>query len=209
MRFIAIAAALVSVATASAVPTVLDARDVMYPPTQEDCSGTARYIGVHDTTLIYRPACASVGRACLKENGMSIWSHAACVASATCQGTQSAIILNQCQNPNVLPASSIPSWSAAIYGVIVGDCAASGCPIMQQNYVDFVFSQMSAANVTGTEWPKCVFFSPLDIGRPILILHVTSVDDVAQWWDPITAWTATGDSVPYSNFNDWLHWSNS
>jgi hypothetical protein len=38
----------------------------------------------------------------------------------------------------------------------------------------------------------------------------SSVDDVIKnYWDPIVAWTATGDSIPYTNFNDWLHWSNS
>ncbi|KAJ7637321.1 hypothetical protein DFH06DRAFT_1099860 [Mycena polygramma] len=129
----------------------------------------------------------SVTNACVNENGTSIWSHAACVAAATCQGTSGVITLNQCQNPNVLPASGIPNWSAAIYGSIVGDCASSGCPITQKNYIDFVYGQMTAANVTN-DYP--------------------AVEDViSQWWDPITAWTATGDSIPYSNFNDWLHYS--
>ncbi|KAJ7676694.1 hypothetical protein DFH06DRAFT_976520 [Mycena polygramma] len=188
MRFIssAVYAALVSVAAASVVPAVLHARAVAYPPTPGDCVGSAKYIGFNDHSNIYSPACASVVQSCLKENGTSIWSHAACIAAATCQG--SVIILNQCQNPNVLPASSIPNWSAAIYGTIVGDCASSGCPITQQNYIDFVYGQMSAADVS--TWPS-------------------SADVVSQWWDPITAWTATGDSIPYSNFNDWLHWSDS
>ncbi|KAJ7646438.1 hypothetical protein DFH06DRAFT_1050464 [Mycena polygramma] len=191
MRFVStvIAAALVSAAAASVVPAVHNARDVAYPPTQGDCVANEKYVGIHDGSLSYSPACASITYACLKENGTSIWSHAACVAAATCQGTESVVILNQCQNAKVLPASSIPNWSAAIYGTIVGDCAASGCPITQQNYIDFIYSQMSAANVS--TWPS-------------------SVNDViSQWWDPITAWTATGDSIPYSNFNDWLHWSNS
>ncbi|KAJ6451225.1 hypothetical protein C8R47DRAFT_1170278 [Mycena vitilis] len=70
---------------------------------------------------------------------------------------------------------------------MVGDCSSSNCPITQQNYVDFVFSQMSAVGVTN--WP--------------------SVDDVVNnWWNPILTWAAAGDNIPYSNFNDWLHFSN-
>ncbi|KAJ7676883.1 hypothetical protein DFH06DRAFT_976191, partial [Mycena polygramma] len=157
-------------------------------PTQVDCTEFDKYIGIHDDTGTFNPACASVVRACLGLNGTSIWSHAECIAAATCQG--SVITLNQCQNPNVLPASGIPNWSVTIYGTIVGDCASSGCPISQQNYIGFVYGQMSSANVT--DWP-----SPSD------------VTVVSQWWDPITAWTATGESIPYSNFNDWLHWSSS
>ncbi|KAJ7752900.1 hypothetical protein B0H16DRAFT_1545299 [Mycena metata] len=187
MRFTSalIAAALAHIATASVLPAVIGAR----APDPEACIQAEKYIGIHDTTFSYSPACASVTFSCLKENGTSIWSHSACVAAATCQGTESVILLNQCQNPNVLAASSIPNLAAAIYGNIVGPCASTGCPITQQNYIDFIYSSMSAANVT--EWPS-------------------SVNDViSQWWNPITAWAATGDSIPYSNFNDWLHWSNS
>ncbi|KAJ7118121.1 hypothetical protein C8R44DRAFT_673623 [Mycena epipterygia] len=161
-------------------------------PNPETCVQYEKYVGIYDNTLDYSPACASVVRltfACLKANGTSIWSHAACVAAATCQGTTSVVTLNQCQNPSVLAASSIPNLSGAIWSSIVGSCSATGCPMTQQNYIDFIYGSMSAAGVT--EWPS-------------------SVNDViSQWWDPIVKWTATGETVPYSNFNDWLHWSNS
>ncbi|KAJ7480792.1 hypothetical protein FB451DRAFT_1011027, partial [Mycena latifolia] len=66
--------------------------------------------------------------------------------------------------------------SEQIYGNIVGDCAPSGCPITKQNYIDFIYGAMSSAGVT--TWP-------------------ISVDDfINNWWDPILAWTATGDSTP-------------
>jgi hypothetical protein len=42
---------------------------------------------------------------------------------------------------------------AQIYTNIVGSCAPSGCPITQQNYIDFIYGAMSAANVT--QWPRC------------------------------------------------------
>ncbi|KAJ6474838.1 hypothetical protein C8R45DRAFT_1054753 [Mycena sanguinolenta] len=127
--------------------------------------------------------------ACLKENGTSIWSHHSCVAAATCQGTTGVITLNQCQNPNVLAAGDIPNLAFTIYTNIVGSCAPDGCPITQQNYIDFIYGAMSAANTT--EWPS-------------------SVEDViTHLWQPILDWTATGATIPYTNFNDWLHWSNS
>ncbi|KAJ6563801.1 hypothetical protein B0H19DRAFT_942478, partial [Mycena capillaripes] len=61
------------------------------------------------------------------------------------------------------------------------------CPITQQNYIDFVYGQMTAAGVTN--WPA-------------------SADVVSQWWDPIVQWTATEATIPYQNFDDWLHYSN-
>ncbi|KAJ7349793.1 hypothetical protein DFH08DRAFT_863114 [Mycena albidolilacea] len=184
--WISVAAALAPLAAASVLHAAPEARVTVNPQT---CVGYEKYIGIHDSTLSYSPACASITEACLKENGTSIWSHQSCVAAATCQGTLSVITLNQCQNPNVLVAGSIPNLSAAIYGNIVGSCASSGCPITQQNFIDFIYGAMSSAGVT--QWPS-------------------SVDDVlTEWWKPILAWTATGDSIPYTNFNDWLHWSNS
>ncbi|KAJ7020356.1 hypothetical protein C8F04DRAFT_1403667 [Mycena alexandri] len=125
--------------------------------------------------------------ACLKLNGTSIWSHAECVAAATCQGTRGVVINSQCNNHNVAHIASIPNLSGAVYATIVGSAAAAAnAPITQQNYIDFVFGQMSAASVT--QWPTADYV-------------------VSNWWTPITTWAATGNSVPYSNFNDWLHYS--
>ncbi len=56
-----------------------------------------------------------------------------------------------------------------------------------QNYIDFYYGQLTA--VKSSYWPS-------------------SVDGVRTYfWDPLVNWTATGDTVPYSNFNDWLHYS--
>ena len=31
-------------------------------------------------------------------------------------------------------------------------------------------------------------------------------DEVIKgYWTPIVEWANTGDSIPYTNFNDWLH----
>ncbi|KAJ6617245.1 hypothetical protein B0H10DRAFT_2190112 [Mycena sp. CBHHK59/15] len=181
------AAALIHVAASAAVvlPRVT--------PSSGDCIHYGKYIGVHDNTGAgsYFQGCADVVLQCLSQNSTSIWSNAACVAGATCQGTTGVITLAQCQNNNVVAAGSIPKLDPNVYAKIVGDCAfdkGGPCPITKQNYIDFVFGQMSAAGTT--IWP-------------------TDDEAVAQWWNPIVAWTATGDTIPFTNFNDWLHWSNS
>ncbi|KAJ7612007.1 hypothetical protein DFH06DRAFT_1109636 [Mycena polygramma] len=171
------------------IDAIYDTRGVNYPPSEGDCIENLKYIGFYGATDIYSPACEAITRNCLAENGTSIWSHPACVAAATCQGTESVIILNQCQNPNVLPDEEIPNMAASIYGNMVGDCAVDRCLITQQNYIDLVYGQVTAAGVT--EWPS------------------SSQYVITHWWQPILAWTGTGDSTPYANFNDWLHWSES
>ncbi|KAF7296687.1 hypothetical protein HMN09_01077500 [Mycena chlorophos] len=154
------------------------------------CQGYGKYEGIYDYTGgPYYPGCAMVTQSCIALNGTSIWSHSQCVAAAMCQGTYGVITLNQCQNPNVLPATQIPNLSGTIWANIVGSCVDDGCPMTQQNFIDFVYGAMSAANVT--EWPG-------------------SVNDVIQdWWTPLMTWTATGNTIPYSNLDDWLHYSNS
>ncbi|KAF7324053.1 hypothetical protein MKEN_00627700 [Mycena kentingensis (nom. inval.)] len=161
---------------ASALGAAVEAHVNVDPQTSVEY---VKYIGIHDTTLLYSAGCASVTNACLKENGTSIWSHSLCVAAAGCQGTRSVITLNQCQNPNVLVASSIPNLSSATWTSITG---SSSGRMSQQNFIDFVYGAMSTAGVT-SEWP--------------------TVDDVIQyWWTPIVEWTAAGETIPYANFND-------
>ncbi|KAJ8516881.1 hypothetical protein ONZ45_g5860 [Pleurotus djamor] len=75
-----------------------------------------------------------------------------------------------------------------IYATIVGTCAwdPNGCPISGQNYIDFYYGTLSLIN-TGS-WPN-------DVGV------------VTGFWNPIISWAATGTTIPYTNFNDWLHFS--
>lgn len=37
----------------------------------------------------------------------------------------------------------------------------------------------------------------------------SDINNVNGWWDAISLWANTGSSVPYANFNDWLHNSSS
>ncbi|KAJ6498231.1 hypothetical protein DFH09DRAFT_1103299 [Mycena vulgaris] len=94
-------------------------------------------IGTYDGTTNFSPACADITRACLQEDGTSIWSHATCVAAATCRG---------------------------VYASIVGSCAPS-CPITQQNYIDVVCGAMTAAGVTS--WPRFALLFTRHCARPI------------------------------------------
>ncbi|KAF8910235.1 hypothetical protein CPB85DRAFT_1562181 [Mucidula mucida] len=116
-----------------------------------------------------------------------LWSVPTCVAGVTCDGGN-LLVLAQCQNPEVT-VTGAPHLNYDIYASIVGDCAwqDGGCPITFQNYVDFLYSQLTA--VGSTDWPS-------------------SVDAVkAKWWTPIAVWTATGETIPYTNFDDWLHYA--
>nr|GAT57310.1 predicted protein [Mycena chlorophos] len=155
----------------------------------ETCVQYEKYVGIHDNSGAYYPGCADITHSCLALNGTSIWSHSQCVAAAMCQGTTSVVYLNQCQNPNVKEADAIPNLSGTIWASIVGSCVDDGCPMTQQNFIDFVYGAMSAANTT--QWPT------------------SSANVVTDWWDPILSWTATGTTIPYSNLDDWLHYSSS
>ncbi|KAJ7861737.1 hypothetical protein B0H14DRAFT_2349924 [Mycena olivaceomarginata] len=75
-----------------------------------------------------------------------------------------------------------------IYAGIVGSCAfaSGGCPITQQNYIDFYYGELTAVN--SNNFPS-------------------STAVVIALWNAIVAWAATGSTVPYLNFNDWLHFS--
>ncbi|KAJ6582490.1 hypothetical protein DFH09DRAFT_874845, partial [Mycena vulgaris] len=75
-----------------------------------------------------------------------------------------------------------------IYAHIVGSCAfsPSGCPITQHKFIDFYYGTLNATNS---------------------INYPTSSAVVVAVWKAITVWAATGTTVPYLNFNDWLHFS--
>ena len=93
-----------------------------------------------------------------------------------------------------------------IYANIVGECAwePNGCPITFQNYVDFYYGALSA--VGSTNWPRYVFRFCVTLQR--LICVYSDVEQVqTRYWEPMLEWAATGDVLPYTNFNDWLHYS--
>ncbi|KAF5355493.1 hypothetical protein D9758_006357 [Tetrapyrgos nigripes] len=145
---------------------------------------------------VFDQACVNLVESCrfsvAKLNSSDIWTFKPCVAAATCQGTNLLVDMVQCTSggENVPEASQTNSLNYNIYAGIVGDCAwqEGGCPITQQNYIDFIFSTLGEIDTNA--WP--------DVNNVI-----------NNWWTSIKDWTATGETVPYLNFNDWLRFSSS
>ncbi|KAF8909950.1 hypothetical protein CPB85DRAFT_1435428 [Mucidula mucida] len=174
-------ASIVAAAAATLLPSVFGAaittRDQI---DSNSCIANSKYIGICNGE--YDPSCIKLN--CLDTlNSTSLadlWSVPTCVAGLTCDGGN-LLVLAQCQNPEVT-VTSAPHLNYDIYASIVGDCAwqDGGCSITFQNYVDFLYSQLTA--VGSTDWPS-------------------SVDTVKA------VWTATGETIPYTNFDDWLHYT--
>ncbi|KAK0218831.1 hypothetical protein IW262DRAFT_1297964 [Armillaria fumosa] len=181
-------ASMVSLASAVAVRPEFEKRADLPSP---ECVQYIKYIGMYH--FVYDASCGQLVFDCLASvNGtQDLWSMKNCVAAATCQGTLPMVKLAQCYGANISDASSLPHLNYNIYADIVGDCAwqEGGCPITFQNYVDFYYGALSA--IGSTVWP-----SDVDFVR-------------TNWWDYILDWTLTGDTLPYTNFDDWLHYSNS
>ncbi|KIY65760.1 hypothetical protein CYLTODRAFT_356310, partial [Cylindrobasidium torrendii FP15055 ss-10] len=115
------------------------------------------------------------------------WGVRSCVAAATCWGLNEWL---QCNDSSYEPLQAPTLDYTNVYAPIVGDCAwqEGGCPITRQNFIDFVYGSISAIGSSG---------------------YPSSADYLTtNYWERITNWTATGDSIPYTNFNDWLFYSN-
>ncbi|KAI4523035.1 hypothetical protein K525DRAFT_255024 [Schizophyllum commune Loenen D] len=117
-----------------------------------------------------------------------LWGSAACVAAAisfskiwpgTVQG------LAACKNNEIACQADQLDLDQSIFSDIVGGDGSGA--MTQQNYIDFIYGTLSA--IGSTDYPS----SPDEL--------------VANGWQPLVAWTATGDSIPYSNFNDFLHYA--
>ncbi|KAL1700352.1 hypothetical protein EV121DRAFT_295301 [Schizophyllum commune] len=116
----------------------------------------------------------------------NLWGSASCVAAAisfskiwpsTVQG------LAACKNSDIACQNEQPDLEQNIYASIVG--GDSFAAVTQQNYIDFIYSTLSA--IGSADFPS-------------------STDNlVSTGWQPLVAWTKTGDSIPYSNLNDFLH----
>ncbi|THV04041.1 hypothetical protein K435DRAFT_747036 [Dendrothele bispora CBS 962.96] len=170
-------------------------------PGDSNCIPYFKYEGIYHST--YEQSCVNLVRDCKSKvvnTTSDIWGVKSCVAAATCQGVIPLIAQIQCTEGGSVPdAPETESLDYNIYAGIVGDCAwqEGGCPITQQNYIDFIYGALS--EIGTTSWPN----------RPYP-LFFSSVDNViTNWWDYLKVWTATGETVPYLNLNDWLHYSNS
>ncbi|PBK62656.1 hypothetical protein ARMSODRAFT_599691 [Armillaria solidipes] len=182
-----LAASMVSLTSAVVTHPELDKRADLPSP---ECVQYIKYIGIYHN--IYDPSCGQLVLSCLANvNGTGdLWSTNSCVVAATCQGTYPLVKLAQCYGANISDASDLPHLNYNIYASIVGDCAwqEGGCPITFQNYIDWLYGALTA--IGSTVWPSDVEFVR------------------TNWWNYILDWTLTGDTLPYTNFDDWLHYSN-
>ncbi|KAK0447447.1 uncharacterized protein EV420DRAFT_1339255 [Desarmillaria tabescens] len=184
MKFAALVGLLTaSVASAVVIHHELDARADFPSP---ECVPLIKYIGIYHN--IYDASCGKLVNDCISNlNGTEdLWSKNSCVTAATCQGTYPVVKLAQCYDSNIGNASDIPHLNYNIYANIVGDCAwqEGGCPITFQNYIDWFYGALTA--IDSTVWPSDVEFVR------------------TNWWNYILDWTLTGDTLPYTNFDDWL-----
>ncbi|PBK83285.1 hypothetical protein ARMGADRAFT_945032 [Armillaria gallica] len=180
-------ASMVSLASAVVIHPEFDKRADLPSP---DCVQYIKYIGIYHN--VYDASCGQLVFNCLANvNGTGdLWSTNSCVTAATCQGTYPLVKLAQCYGANISDATALPHLNYNIYASIVGDCAwqEGGCPITFQNYVDWYYGALTA--IGSTVWPSDVEFVR------------------TNWWNYILDWTLTGDTLPYTNFDDWLHYSN-
>ncbi|KAL1748027.1 hypothetical protein HDZ31DRAFT_71883 [Schizophyllum fasciatum] len=186
MRLSLIIPALASVA-ALAAPSVLKARD-----NDDDCYVATHGFSYPDKEQYQR----NLMDACLADDaavaGSNLWGNKACFAAAASFkqiGPKTVRGLAACKNMNETVLAQQPSLYYNLYAGIVGDCAFAegGCPVTQQNYVDFIYSTLS------------------DIGSADFPSNVDTL--ISTGWQPILDWVKTNDSLPYGNFNDWLHFS--
>ncbi|KAJ8453624.1 hypothetical protein ONZ51_g13495 [Trametes cubensis] len=124
----------------------------------------------------------------------ALWSNKVClaaaVASLTYIGADIIAGAASCNNPTgITSLESIPSLDYNLYASIVGDCAwaPGGCPITQQNFIDLIYSAVDEAGKGN--WPS---------SADVVLL---------QGWQPLLGWAKTGDTLPYTNLNDYLHYS--
>ncbi|VDB99706.1 unnamed protein product [Peniophora sp. CBMAI 1063] len=160
-----------------------------------ECAGASKSMAAYDRPFVY-----PLFEACKNELGNSVaakenpWVNKHCVAAAvladiptfhdglTCE-------VNTSSSVELTDISTWPSLDYNVYASIVGDCAwaEGGCPVTQQNFIDLVYSAISE---TGGPYPD--------------------VDTLVSYYiQPVFNWTAFDLSagVPYTNFNDWLHYS--
>ncbi|KAJ7789024.1 hypothetical protein B0H14DRAFT_3503488 [Mycena olivaceomarginata] len=79
----------------------------------------------------------------------NLWGIKSCVAAATCYGVGDLITSVECQTGfTVTNAAQASLDYTTIYAGIVGSCAfaSGGCPITQQNYIDFYYGELTAVN---------------------------------------------------------------
>ncbi|KAH8813630.1 hypothetical protein DL96DRAFT_525808 [Flagelloscypha sp. PMI_526] len=112
-----------------------------------------------------------------------------CVAASAVLGPQYVSDTLGCTSKTGLDftKTSVGHLNFGIYADMVGKCAYNkpkACSITQQDFVDFIYGTLD--DVCSTVWPD--------------------IKEVNNQWSKIVKWTKTGTSIPYSNFDDYLHY---
>ncbi|KIY61261.1 hypothetical protein CYLTODRAFT_233489 [Cylindrobasidium torrendii FP15055 ss-10] len=123
----------------------LEARAQIDPQT---CVQYAKDIGVYHG--IYSAPCTRLVGDCLTQakTTQDPWAQASCVSAATCQGTTAVTSLLQCQDPSFDPTQA-PSLKKALFANLA---QCDSCDLSFQNYVDFVYGELSA--IGSQDWPS-------------------------------------------------------
>ncbi|KAH8827291.1 hypothetical protein DL96DRAFT_1681092 [Flagelloscypha sp. PMI_526] len=162
--------------------------------TPVDCYGAAHGEGFHPTGL-FSAAGSALLHLCMSQDASQGYTNnvlaiPSCVAAYISQAGSEVAFSLGCQHPATnYNGTAIPHLDFNIYAQIVGDCAwnqPEACPITQQNIIDFIYRQIQQTETK--PWPS-------------------SVDVVIGWYKYMTDWTKTGNTIPYHNFDDFLHYS--
>ncbi|KAI0823452.1 hypothetical protein BC628DRAFT_506599 [Trametes gibbosa] len=146
-------------------------------------------------------ACVSLVGLCVNQvasgqvNPRALWTSRICTAAATCASMASVLDAVCCAGTCMQPLDAGNLDTATVYAAMVGSCAGqpSSCALTWQPFVDWFYNTIQQTNTN--LWPD-------------------SGDDVLDRWAEIATWTAfcKGDNcidsaIPYSNLNDWFHFS--
>ncbi|KZV65834.1 hypothetical protein PENSPDRAFT_668105 [Peniophora sp. CONT] len=154
----------------------------------------ACYSGIHEVAAD-RAFVQPLADACLNSlpsDKSGLWNSELCVAAGVAAGVSQLNDYANCFTNLTVPGpTQFGSLEYSVYASIVGSCAyaSGGCPVSEQNLVDLVYGQISAAGLT---------------------TYPTSGEELIQHYlTPIFTWTnfTTTEGIPYLNFNDWLHYS--
>ncbi|ESK87511.1 hypothetical protein Moror_2049 [Moniliophthora roreri MCA 2997] len=187
MRFSALFASLALSLVVSAAPSPATEVTRADSPTVE-CIVFTKRMGSYKNH--YSAACSFLAGACLdrvRDGLTDLWNDRACLAAATCQGTETTVGLAGCANPEIaaLGHEGLPHFSQWVQ-FIVPDCNTipDRCNMDQQHYIDFFYGTLS--QLGSTVWP-------IDVQSEVIDLY----------WKSILEWTAIyPDVVKWSNFDD-------
>ncbi|VDC06336.1 unnamed protein product [Peniophora sp. CBMAI 1063] len=117
------------------------------------------------------------------------WGNKICVAAAVVGSPGLIRDALSCSYSSMGDLDTLPYLDYSVYAAIVGSCAYSStaCKITKQNLIDLVYGAISAES--SAVWPSS--------SDALTDTYIT----------PIFTWTATGSKIPYTNFNDWLHYA--